>query len=99
MALASGIFCRLARLVPKWASLGWELCVCLPTWVARAYLTHRLRCQVAATGTSPNVVSGTGVSTAGRTEWQVIAHEIGHNFGAIVRYIPFLSLRRSIDHR
>ncbi|KAF9652066.1 hypothetical protein BDM02DRAFT_3162133 [Thelephora ganbajun] len=40
-------------------------------------------CQVTATGTSPNVVSGTGVSTAGRTEWQVIAHEIGHNFGAI----------------
>lgn len=40
-------------------------------------------CQVTATGNSPNVVSGTGVSTAGRTEWQVIAHEIGHNFGAI----------------
>ena len=30
------------------------------------------------------MVSGTGVSTAGRTEWQVVAHEIGHNFGAIV---------------
>ncbi|KAF9785898.1 Metallo-peptidase family M12-domain-containing protein [Thelephora terrestris] len=40
-------------------------------------------CQVTATGNSPNVVSGTGVSTAGRTEWQVISHEIGHNFGAI----------------
>lgn len=40
-------------------------------------------CQVTATGNSPNIVSGTGVSTAGRTEWQVIAHEIGHNFGAI----------------
>lgn len=45
---------------------------------------YRYRCQVTATGDSPNVVSGTGVSTAGRTEWQVIAHEIGHNFGAIV---------------
>ncbi|KAI0668683.1 Metallo-peptidase family M12B Reprolysin-like-domain-containing protein [Trametes maxima] len=40
-------------------------------------------CQQAATGQSPSVVSGTAVSTAGRTEWQVIAHEIGHNFGAI----------------
>jgi len=30
-------------------------------------------------------VSGTAVSTSGRTEWQVVAHETGHNFGAIVR--------------
>lgn len=41
-------------------------------------------CQQDASGSSPSVVSGTAVSTAGRTEWQVIAHEIGHNFGAIV---------------
>lgn len=41
-------------------------------------------CQQAASGSSPSVVSGTAVSTAGRTEWQVVAHEIGHNFGAIV---------------
>ena len=41
-------------------------------------------CQETASGSSPSVVSGTAVSTAGRTEWQVIAHEIGHNFGAIV---------------
>lgn len=40
-------------------------------------------CQTSSSGSSPNVVSGTAVSTAGRTEWQVIAHEIGHNFGAI----------------
>ncbi|KAL1940653.1 hypothetical protein VTO73DRAFT_8088 [Trametes versicolor] len=40
-------------------------------------------CQQAASGSSPSVVSGTAVSTAGRTEWQVVAHEIGHNFGAI----------------
>lgn len=39
-----------------------------------------------SSGSSPNVVSGTGVSTAGRTEWQIVAHEIGHNFGAIVSY-------------
>jgi len=47
-----------------------------------AYPCHR--CQQDATGSSPSIVSGTGVSTAGRTEWQVVAHEIGHNFGAIV---------------
>jgi len=41
-------------------------------------------CVRKATGNAPSVVSGTGVSTAGRTEWQVIAHEIGHNLGAIV---------------
>lgn len=40
-------------------------------------------CQKKATGNAPSVVSGTGVSTGGRTEWQVIAHEIGHNLGAI----------------
>ena len=45
-----------------------------------------------ATGSSPNVVSGTGVSTAGRTEWQVIAHEIGHNFGAIVGFFLTIDL-------
>ena len=28
-------------------------------------------------------MSGTGVSTALQTEWPLIAHEIGHNFGAI----------------
>lgn len=40
-------------------------------------------CQQEASGSAPSIVSGTAVSTAGRTEWQVVAHEIGHNFGAI----------------
>ncbi|QRW05755.1 reprolysin family zinc metalloprotease [Ceratobasidium sp. AG-Ba] len=40
-------------------------------------------CNVQSSGDPGNVVSGTAVSTAGRTEWQVVAHEIGHNFGAI----------------
>lgn len=41
-------------------------------------------CQQTSSGEAGSVVSGTAVSTAGRVEWQVIAHEIGHNFGAIV---------------
>ncbi|KAI0271587.1 Metallo-peptidase family M12-domain-containing protein [Gloeopeniophorella convolvens] len=40
-------------------------------------------CQVNATGSGSSIVSGTAVSTAGLTEWQVISHEMGHNFGAI----------------
>ncbi|KAH8834846.1 zinc metalloprotease [Flagelloscypha sp. PMI_526] len=40
-------------------------------------------CQTKAEVQGDDAVSGAGVSTAGRTEWQVIAHEIGHNFGAI----------------
>ncbi|CAE6490666.1 unnamed protein product [Rhizoctonia solani] len=40
-------------------------------------------CNTKSSGSQGNVVSGTAVSTAGRTEWQVVAHEIGHNFGAI----------------
>ncbi|KAL0067913.1 hypothetical protein AAF712_005081 [Marasmius tenuissimus] len=37
----------------------------------------------AATKSDGQYVSGAGVSTFGLTEWQVVAHEIGHNFGAI----------------
>ncbi|ETW87646.1 Metallo peptidase M12B [Heterobasidion irregulare TC 32-1] len=40
-------------------------------------------CQQTASGSGSSIVSGTAVSTAGRVEWQVVAHEIGHNFGAI----------------
>ena len=47
-------------------------------------------CQVNATNTGSSFVSGTGVSTAGLTEWQIISHEMGHNFGAIVSLHLFL---------
>ncbi|KAJ7071593.1 zinc metalloprotease, partial [Mycena amicta] len=52
-------------------------------WLATLRVVLNL-CQQSASGSAPSVVSGTAVSTAGLTEWQVIAHEIGHNFGAIV---------------
>ncbi|KAI9137006.1 Metallo-peptidase family M12-domain-containing protein, partial [Paraphysoderma sedebokerense] len=44
-------------------------------------------CETQARQQSKNggveVVSGTGVSSAGRTEWKIVAHEIAHNLGAI----------------
>ena len=40
-------------------------------------------CQSSASLQSGSYVSGTAVSTATRTEWSLIAHEIGHGFGAI----------------
>lgn len=51
-------------------------------------------CQQDASGSNPSVVSGTAVTTNGRTEWQVVSHEIGHNFGAIV-CLPTMSLASS----
>ena len=47
-------------------------------------------CQQDATTSGSSSVSGVGVSTTGRTEWQVVAHEIGHNFGAIVSIALFM---------
>ncbi|GFZ46899.1 Disintegrin and metalloproteinase domain-containing protein B [Saitozyma sp. JCM 24511] len=40
-------------------------------------------CQQSATQQSTSYVSGTGISTATKTEWSLVAHEIGHGFGAI----------------
>ena len=44
-------------------------------------------CNNKATGQSQSgvtsYVSGTGISSIVPTEWKVVAHEIGHNFGAI----------------
>ncbi|KAK9718179.1 hypothetical protein K7432_005694 [Basidiobolus ranarum] len=39
-------------------------------------------CVTSATQQDSDYVSGTGVSSITSTEWKVIAHEIGHNFGA-----------------
>lgn len=37
----------------------------------------------ANTQTDGTIVSGTGVASYSKTEWNIIAHEIGHGFGAI----------------
>ncbi|KAA1107099.1 hypothetical protein PGT21_002103 [Puccinia graminis f. sp. tritici] len=39
--------------------------------------------ELARAPSSGQVTSGTGVTSANPSEWQVMAHEIGHNFGAI----------------
>ncbi|KAF7785095.1 hypothetical protein Agabi119p4_1260 [Agaricus bisporus var. burnettii] len=60
----------------------WHLMSGCPTGteVGIAWLST-LCTQTASQGPS-GFTSGTGVSTSGRLEWQVVAHEIGHNFGA-----------------
>ncbi|WVN87729.1 uncharacterized protein L203_102924 [Cryptococcus depauperatus CBS 7841] len=40
-------------------------------------------CQSAASQQNGQTVSGTGISTATKTEWSLVAHEVGHGFGAI----------------
>ncbi|ESK98122.1 zinc metalloprotease [Moniliophthora roreri MCA 2997] len=61
----------------------WHLMSGCPTGTEVGIAWLATLCQQSAAGSPGSVVSGTGVSTAGLTEWQVIAHEIGHNFGAI----------------
>ncbi|EEB89397.1 hypothetical protein MPER_12507, partial [Moniliophthora perniciosa FA553] len=61
----------------------WHLMSGCPTGTEVGIAWLATLCQQSAAGNPGSVVSGTGVSTAGLTEWQVIAHEIGHNFGAI----------------
>ncbi|KIS69376.1 uncharacterized protein UMAG_02711 [Mycosarcoma maydis] len=40
-------------------------------------------CMTDASSSSGQTVSGTGVSSLTTQQWQVMAHEMGHNFGAI----------------
>ncbi|GAA6031512.1 hypothetical protein JCM8097_006492 [Rhodosporidiobolus ruineniae] len=40
-------------------------------------------CRVTATSSGGQTTCGTAVTAITRSEWQVMAHEIGHNFGAI----------------
>ncbi|KAF9004158.1 hypothetical protein BDZ89DRAFT_1080658 [Hymenopellis radicata] len=61
----------------------WHLMSGCPTGSEVGIAWLAVLCQQTTTGSQGSFVSGTGVSTNGRTEWQIVAHEIGHNFGAI----------------
>ncbi|KAJ7585607.1 Metallo-peptidase family M12-domain-containing protein [Mycena floridula] len=61
----------------------WHLMSGCPTGTEVGIAWLATLCQQTSSGAPGSIVSGTAVSTSGRTEWQVVAHEIGHNFGAI----------------
>lgn len=61
----------------------WHLMSGCPTGTEVGVAWLGTLCQTSASGGGDSVVSGTAVTTAGRTEWQVLTHEIGHNFGAV----------------
>ncbi|KAF8486694.1 Metallo-peptidase family M12-domain-containing protein [Gautieria morchelliformis] len=61
----------------------WHLMSGCPTGTEVGVAWLSTLCQETATGSPGNFVSSTAVTTAGRSEWQVVAHETGHNFGAI----------------
>lgn len=61
----------------------WHLMSGCPTGTEIGVAWLGTLCNTQASGSNPQVVSGTAVTTANRAEWQVVAHETGHNFGAI----------------
>lgn len=73
----------------------WHLMSGCPTGSEVGIAWLATMCQQQAIQSDGSSVSGAAVSTGGRTEWQVIAHETGHNFGAIVRIHMHLLLERS----
>lgn len=62
----------------------WHLMSGCPTGTEVGVAWLGTLCQQSSSGSPGSFVSGTAVSTPGITEWEVVTHEIGHNFGAIV---------------
>ncbi|AFR98163.2 zinc metalloprotease [Cryptococcus neoformans C23] len=61
----------------------WHLMTACPTESEVGVAWLGTLCRTDSTAQAGDTVSGTGVSTATKTEWSLIAHEIGHGFGAI----------------
>ncbi|CAO3591310.1 unnamed protein product [Absidia cylindrospora] len=65
----------------------WHLMTNCPTGAELGVAWTKALCTTSATaqstGGSTEYVSGTGVSSVIRDEWKVVAHEIGHGFGAM----------------
>ncbi|KZT58407.1 hypothetical protein CALCODRAFT_494893 [Calocera cornea HHB12733] len=61
----------------------WHLMSGCPTGEEVGVAWLGVLCQTGAQGSSGQTVSGTGVTTSTLMEWQVVSHEVGHNFGAI----------------
>ncbi|THU87752.1 zinc metalloprotease [Dendrothele bispora CBS 962.96] len=61
----------------------WHLMSGCPTGTEVGIAWLGTLCKQDTSGSGNSISSGTGVSTSGMTEWQVVSHEIGHNFGAI----------------
>ncbi|KAJ3149345.1 hypothetical protein HDU86_006980 [Geranomyces michiganensis] len=65
----------------------WHLMTNCPTGASVGVAWLKTLCNVETTtqasSTGQQFVSGCGVSAATNIEWMVVAHEIGHNFGAI----------------
>ncbi|KAI8099578.1 Metallo-peptidase family M12-domain-containing protein [Halteromyces radiatus] len=68
----------------------WHLMTNCPTGAELGVAWTKALCQTKATAQSSQTpgggteyVSGTGVSSVVRDEWKVVAHEVGHGFGAI----------------
>ncbi|KAL0573925.1 hypothetical protein V5O48_008022 [Marasmius crinis-equi] len=61
----------------------WHLMSGCPTGQEVGIAWMATLCRQSSSSSNGQTVSGTGVSTLGLTEWQVVAHETGHNFGAI----------------
>ncbi|WVR06758.1 hypothetical protein IAU60_003793 [Kwoniella sp. DSM 27419] len=61
----------------------WHLMSACPTDTEVGVAWLGTLCQTSSSSQGGQTVSGTGISTASKTEWSLVAHEIGHGFGAI----------------
>ncbi|ORX35582.1 Metallo-peptidase family M12-domain-containing protein [Kockovaella imperatae] len=61
----------------------WHLMSACPTDTEVGVAWLGTLCQTTSNQQGSSFVSGTGMSTAAKTEWTLISHEIGHGFGAI----------------